>query len=140
MLQLYDQTTFSDPEEGTHGDCLRACHATLLQVDPFTFPHPINSDGMECQKYKDALRKYGVEERFKIYWEGRSYDALPRILIAAGPTVRTEYTGAHHAVVWDRVANRMVHDPHQSRQGLTEIRFFHWLEDHRETYHIEWFK
>jgi hypothetical protein len=139
MLRFFDQTTFSDPEEGTYGDCLRACHLTLIQR-ALSLPHPIDANGNESNTYKEFLKKEGYVERFRIFREGRDYYDLPGVLIASGPTIRTEYTGAHHAVVWDRVANRMVHDPHPSRQGLTEVRFFHWLEDHRKTYHIEWFK
>jgi hypothetical protein len=40
---------------------------------------------------------------------------LPRYIEASGPSPRGEWG---HAVVWDTVEGRIVHDPHPSRAGL----------------------
>ena len=134
MLRLFDQSTFSDEAAGTHGDCNRACVATICQVDPETLPHPIASDGFWNGGYLRALREQlGVRIRHV------DYDAeaiahpdvtdedgfpLPRIVMAAGPSPRGPW---NHAVVWDRIAGRMVHDPHPDRTGLSEIKWIDYL-------------
>jgi len=58
-MQLYDQTTYSDKEAGTHGDCFRATVCTILQIDPATMPHPINSEGGWNLGFHKALRGLG---------------------------------------------------------------------------------
>ena len=70
MLALYDQTTFSDPDAGTHGDCCRACCATILQIDPAQLPHPIKGDGWNpafhrvLREMGFALRSIDYDERY----------------------------------------------------------------------------
>jgi hypothetical protein len=127
MLTLYDQTTYSDKALGTHGDCVRACHQTLLQNPLEGFPHPIYDGGMSAD-YFLALERMGYVERFIRARPGRDMRHVPRVVLAAGPTVRTPVTGVNHGVVYDRIANRLVHDPHPSRAGLTEINWMYWLE------------
>lgn len=128
MLTMYDQTTFSDKTLGTHGDCVRACYQTILQDSLAGFPHPISLDGEMNPAFFAALEERGWKERFAIFRKGRDFSPLPRIVLAAGPTVRTAHTGVHHGVVYDRLADRMIHDPHPSRAGLLQITFFYWLE------------
>lgn len=136
MLTLYDQTMFSDPEEGTHGDCARACVATLLQIPPSSLPVPINQETGEWNtKFHAALRDLGYSMRSVDYHVDYAPDAVivdlswggfkvPRVVMAGGRTAR----GAHlHAVIYDRLAERVLHDPHPSRAGLTEILSFDYL-------------
>ena len=125
---FYDQTTLSVPEKGTYGDCVRAVYKTILQNPLEGFPHSIGEDGQMNPAFFDALEALGWEENFVVYRPERDFTYLSRIVMAAGPTVRTHLTGAHHGVVYDRVAGAMLHDPHPSRAGLTEIRFLYWLE------------
>lgn len=135
MLRLYDQTTFTDREMGTHGDCCRACVATLMQIDPQTLPHPIAADGGWNMKFHAALRQRGVTIRSIDYdpiyapgceirdvnWGGF---LVPRLVMAAGPSHRGDWL---HAVIWDRLAERIVHDPHPSRAGLRRFDSFDYL-------------
>lgn len=129
----YDQTTFSDAAAGTHGDCCRACVATILQIDPATLPHPIKDGGWNTAFHK-ALREMGYALRTVDYDRRLSPDAMirdvnwggyevPRIVMAAGMSPR----GVRHAVVYDRFAERVVHDPHPSRAGLVEIEAFDYI-------------
>jgi len=134
-MKLYDQTTFSNREAGEHGDCCRACVATILQVCPETLPHPIAQGGIWNTKFHAALR----ELRYAI--RSVSYDPslppecaimdvnwgdfeVPRVVMTAGKSPRGDWL---HAVVWDRFAHRMVHDPHPSRDGLISVESFDYL-------------
>lgn len=134
-LQFYDQTTFSDPDRGTHGDCCRACVATIMQIDPATLPHPISLGGGWNTKFHAALRDLGAAIRSISYDPAFAPDCeirdaswggfvVPRIVMAAGPSPRGEWL---HAVVWDRLADRLVHDPHPSRAGLVRIQAFDYI-------------
>lgn len=128
MLHLYDQEVHSDPDTGQHGDCTRACIRTVAQMDMPDLPHPIARKDEWNDEFFDAL-----EEKYELYFKyqpcrpGKDYSFMPRVVMAAGPTVRTQKTGAHHLVVWDREAHAMIHDPHPSRAGLIEIRGYFWL-------------
>ena len=137
MIELFDQTTFSDVNAGTHGDCFRATVCTVLQVNPETLPHPIAPDGGWNRAFHKALREMG--------WMARTIDfdcdndpaasdpdlhviyprffRIPRVVLAAGMSPR----GVRHSVVWDRIAGRMIHDPHPSRAGLDYIEAFDFL-------------
>ena len=129
-MALYDQTTFSDPEAGTHGDCFRACVRTLLQDPMEDLPHPIDTHGRWNQAFFTVLRdKYGWKRRKRDNGLKTFKSDLPTILIAGGLTERTDpKTGRPmHAVVWDRNAGQMIHDPHPSRAGLTKIIMFDYL-------------
>lgn len=123
----YDQTTLSDKVAGTHGDCVRACYQTLLQDPLLGSPHPVVGGKMN-QEFFTYLEDLGWEENFKGVRPDADYSGLPRVVLAAGPTIRTPETGVHHAVIYDRVAGKMLHDPHPSRAGLTEITYYYWLE------------
>lgn len=132
---LHDQTTFSDPDAGTHGDCARACIATILQIEPMILPHPIAEDGGWSGGFTKALRGLGWCYRSATY-DARTakhpdlYDPswgdfiLPRLVMAAGPSPRGSWL---HAVVWDRIAGKMIHDPHPSRDGLSAIAALDYL-------------
>lgn len=124
MLKLYDQETFSG--EGTHGDCTRAAIRTLLQLDMPDCPHPI----AEGNKWNDAFWEYVEDLGYFLHLDApvTVREACPRICLAGGPTVRTADTGATHMVVWDRVEDRCIHDPHPSRAGLLSAEIFYWLE------------
>lgn len=129
-MVLFDQMTFSDPKAGSYGDCMRACVATLLQVHPRNMPHPIDA-GAYNQDFFDFLdEQFGITHHIRVFKTGRDMEDLPRVIIAGGITTRTdpETLRPAHAVLWDRTAHRLLHDPHPSRSGLTKIETFEWLE------------
>ena len=126
MLTIYDQTTFSDAAAGTHGDCFRATVCTLLQIAPATLPHPILAGGGWNGAFHKALRELGWVARTMDYDEAMARHPdlktdrgwpIPRVVLAAGLSERD----VRHSVVWDRIAARMIHDPHPSRAGLLDI-------------------
>lgn len=127
---LVDQITQSDPGGGVHGDCARACIQTLAQRHMPRLPHPISTEGGWNSVFFEVLGNvYGLEYRYNPYRPEKDWSFLPRVIIAGGPTVRS--TGPdrlpRHAVVWDRVAMRCVHDPHPSRAGLLQVTAYYWL-------------
>lgn len=131
-MRLYDQETFSDLAASTHGDCTRACIRTLAQMEMPELPHPIAEDGGWNQAFFDVLEDcYGLLHVTNPYRPDKDWSFLPRVIMAAGPTIRTRSADGQptHLVVWDRVAGRMVHDPHPSRAGLISVTAFDWLTE-----------
>ncbi|WP_417724584.1 hypothetical protein [Salipiger sp.] len=129
---LFDQECIHDPESGVFGDCARACIRTVAQDPMPLLPHPIAPSGGEWNlEFFDTLEDlYGWAHQTMVYHPTRDFAPLPRVIMAAGPTVRTkpETGGPLHLVVWDRLAGRMVHDPHPSRAGLISITAVDWLQ------------
>lgn len=124
----FDQTTFTDKDAGTHGDCTRAAIRTYVRDPLDGCPHPVAPGGGWNFDFWDWLDERGYCFAAAPYRADKDWSGiLPRIVLAAGPTVRTAETGAHHMVVWDREEMRCVHDPHPSRAGLVKVNFFYWV-------------
>lgn len=126
-IQLYDMEEFSDPETKKHGDCFRACFKTLFQIHE-PLPHSIGPDSHWNPRFLRAIERRNLVMNGRHWREDRDYDYLPRVVIASGPTERTPHTQANHAVLWDRVAKHMIHDPHPSRAGLLSIEWVYYFE------------
>lgn len=127
---LYDQLHLSDKEAGTHGDCFAACVKTVLQNPLDALPHPIGEDGdWNPDFFKGLEDRYGFVRRYQPLYDEKDLSGFPDIVIASGPTIRTEQSGAIHAVVWNLREMKMIHDPHPSRAGITEMRGFYFLKE-----------
>ncbi len=92
-------------------------------------PHPIGADGKWNFDFFEVLEgRYGLLLNCQPLRPGKDLTFLPRIIAAGGKTVRTGEDGTpSHMVVWDRVAERCLHDPHPSRAGLLGIDMIYWL-------------
>jgi hypothetical protein len=106
-----------DPDEGTYGDCVRACIASLLEFDAEQVPHFFDhgSDGVIGQsRIEDWLSKVGYTPFF-VHVDGASH-TLDDVL---------QYMGTHnpnaHYMLYGRTSsgdhvvvaqgNKIVHDP-----------------------------
>lgn len=123
-IQFYDMTEFSDSVRKTHGDCFRACVKTLFQIHD-DLPHSIGYNGHWNGAFLLELDQRKLTASAKRWNENEDHTNLSRILIVSGPTTRTPETGGNHAILWDRVANQMIHDPHPSRKGVLSIEWFY---------------
>lgn len=105
------------PEEGTYGDCLRACVATILDLNTEDVPHFYHDD---CapeegnQRLRDWLAKRGLGA----YWVGYPGDiSVDEIITSVSENGQgipfilygeTAYGGQHVVVCRD---GKKVHDP-----------------------------
>jgi hypothetical protein len=109
-----------------HGDCWRACLASILECDIDTFPYH-NGDIAWADEWDEVMNI--------LVLLGYYYSTVPVGLahqgildcpdtdgysIAIGKSNR----GVNHAVVWK---NGMAHDPHPENTGLIEITRFEIL-------------
>lgn len=104
------------PEEGQHGDCMRACLASLLDLPISDVPHfaQIDADGQGYFWFgvTEFCRKQGysfVTVKGSFVW---AEDAIFHVI--AGPSPRM--AGVHHAVIGRN--GQVFFDPHPSRAGL----------------------
>jgi len=131
MLKFYDQTSFTDPQKGTYGDCMNACIRTVLQMDLDAFVN--YGDKSIYETYETAWRALikalsllGFAIHYQALSKGADNTLFPRIVIMAGISPRNE--GVRHAVVWNMDINMLLHDPHPSRDGLaSQIGFYYFI-------------
>lgn len=107
-VALYDQEFTVGDGSGRMGDCLRACVATLLQIDPANVPNFV--------EHPDWLRQ------LLAFHDGAlTHEAPPEFPAGPGPWVigcGPGPRGHAHAVILSAADGSLVHDPHPSRDGL----------------------
>lgn len=114
-----------------NGDCLRACLASILEVDIDTFPY--FSIGMDWSEYYSNV----MDTLFDLGWQCDYYiieNCKPELLeskdtegliIAIGESPRsTKEKRINHAVIW---RNGLIHDPHPDNTGIKDIIGFEVL-------------
>lgn len=111
-----DQEFMHDPERGQHGDCMRACLASILDLPREQVPHFAQLDaegkGHFWEMVAEFVRECGysiVTVRGQYVW---SQDDIFHII--GGPSPR--FVGGFHAIVGRN--GQPFHDPHPSRAGL----------------------
>lgn len=109
-----DQEFLHKPEDGQHGDCMRACIASVLDLPISEVPHFAQLDAEGKGNFWLMVAEFCAEQ-------GYSFVTVPgRIIwtndevyhIISGPSPRR----GHHAVVGRN--GQIVFDPHPSRAGL----------------------
>jgi len=127
-MKQVDQTRI-----GVLGNCLAACVASILEVDlsQVDFSCGNYPPGKWLAPFQDLLSKVGFR-----YVECRKLSTVRNFtegsfFIATGPTKRltlgSDLKPLLHSVVckWDLDgAVEVVHDPHPSKMGLTEMWFY----------------
>lgn len=115
MIPL-DQTMFGNGENGgSTGNCWQACVASLLDLPLATVPHFALKESW-WQDTKDfVIETTGLgfgcfKPNFPMTDEGY-------YVIGTGISDR----GLRHAVILDGVTGELVHDPHPSRSGLSDL-------------------
>ena len=109
--------------DGIHnGNCLAACLASLLELPLWMIP-PFD-DMFGRKDYHGRVSQWlktmmGMQQ---IRNDGHNPEKLPEFYIACGSASR----GVLHSVIYSK--GKMVHDPHYSEAGLTEIDWTWHLE------------
>lgn len=100
------------------GDCVRAATATVLGLDRSDVPHFVRD--YHANDWHRAWTNWIVDRGFAVV------DVDPRVrptcrYLATGPTTRKHGNDivSYHMVVMD--GDKLFHDPHPSRSGLTGI-------------------
>lgn len=122
-----DQLVLHNPGDPTQmGDCLRACVASVLDLDPADVPHFVQEGYHAGDTTDDATEWYRLLRAFlrprglDVLWpvaddlaEYLPWSVLDLVLIS-GPSPRGPFS---HIVV-GRPDGTVVHDPHPSRDGI----------------------
>lgn len=104
-----DQTQFGSP----HGDCFRACIASVLELELEDVPHFCDGNNSRwLLDLEEWLRPRGLAP---IIVQAKGCPALEGVIsLGSGPAAR----GVRHSVVVE--GTETVHDPHPDRSGLLE--------------------
>jgi hypothetical protein len=106
-----------EPEAGTYGDCLRACVATILDLNTEDVPHFFH-DGCEGEEGNQRLREWLATRQLAPFWSAYAGDLdaaeIMTEIAVSNPTVpfilygETAYGGQHVVVCR---SGKKVHDP-----------------------------
>lgn len=120
-----------DPENGTHGDCMRACVATVLDMDPASVPHFYHDGSAEAgmQRITEFLAKLKLAPFFMHYpatltldevldWMGEQNPTVPCILFGEAES------GGDHVVVC--LGGKVVHNPSWLAEIVSAPTHGHW--------------
>lgn len=107
----------------SYGDCVRACVATILNLDAEAVPHFVH-DGCDGTEMQERLRSYLATRSLAPFWAHYPGDApLAEVLDIVGsqnpnvPYLLYGHTGeGDHVVVC--VGGEIVHDPNWYRVGF----------------------
>jgi hypothetical protein len=112
-------------EDGIHnGNCFAACLASLLDLPLWMVPPFEEMFGRGAGQWQWRAEEW-LERLFRldlVTTGGHVADRLPEYYIANGPSPR----GVKHSVIYQGGA--IVHDPHPSGAGITEVEFTYHLE------------
>lgn len=111
-MKPVDQEFLHDPANGQHGDCLRACVASLIEVPAAEVPHVAQLFPNDARAAWNHLYDF-LEARGYCYVPGRKTIIEGQYHIISGPSPRNKGT---HAVIG--LDGKIVFDPHPSRAGL----------------------
>ena len=113
-----DQEFLHDPENGIHGDCMRACVASILNLPISEVPHFGEGDALHnAEIYWNNLANY-LATKGLFHLELNSFDLeiskCPTDIyhLIYGKTIR----GTEHATVGRN--GELIHVPHPSKAGL----------------------
>ena len=113
------QQFIHDPENGSVGDCWRACIAGLLGLPIEEVPHFVRD--FEEPDWWEATRRFVRDHSpgDQIDWYDPTFpayigDGWP-VVILSGPSPRGDWM---HSVLADSLTGEVVWDPHPSRAGL----------------------
>lgn len=125
MIPVY-QTIISDEAKGIHGNCFPSCLASILHLDLKEIPK-FQDMG---DKWFPALWDFLIEHGYEFHGTGKkenvlTYDkGVEGFYIVNGSSPRGFKRG--HSVVYKD--GKLVHDPHPSGLGVTEVWSFYMIE------------
>jgi hypothetical protein len=124
-MKPVDMTVTHDPDNGSYGDCFRACLASLLELPITAVPHIMdgNPDQDEFNRRTSAfLKLHGLFFMEIPIWDLREWmdacgiDDIWHTITGDSPN----FADTRHCVVGHN--GRIAHDPAPSRKGLTGER------------------
>lgn len=138
MTRFYDMEHRHDPAAGTYGDCWRACIATVTGTPIAEVPHFVGDhydedtagallDPPAPARWFESTQQW-LADRFghlclyydqpeAMYPDHRTEPSAWPWVIWSGQSPRGDWK---HSVVGSQTG-RMVHDPHPSRAGVTDL-------------------
>lgn len=136
------QTKLSSGDGKVYGNCLRACLASLLEVDIDSIPAFEDKFGLKSNEWYTDFTNYlsscglkdygyiGVKTEPPTQEELNNYIGLDGYYIVCGKSPR-EHVKNGHAVIYYK--GQPIHDPHPDNTFLTELWFIWRIEPERSS-------
>lgn len=119
-MKPVDQTTFGPRSNGRAGNCMSACIASLLELPIAQVPYFMGTEGEPDDLWKKRINRWLAPHGFSFMYFKAARDFTqwpPGYYVLTGRSPR-----GLHAVV--AKGDRIVHDPHPSRDGLKSVDGF----------------
>lgn len=113
-MKPVDQEFFYD--KGEVGDCIRAITASILELEAKDVPHFVKDQ--PGSDWYDTWEEFMIKHGITPIMITPPWEKVPKPVgyyLASGPAER----GCKHIVIM--CGGKVVHDPHPSRKGLTDI-------------------
>lgn len=129
-----DQTKLSAQDGSVRGNCLRACLASILEIDIDSIPFFEDMDREWHTPFFDFLDDNNLEFEGTGYFgvgrpdkmkEFMEYEGIDGYVIVGGKSPRTWVKGGHAVVYKD---GKLIHDPHPSRDGILEMEDYFMIK------------
>jgi hypothetical protein len=112
-MKPVDQDIFVNDPQGRPGNCLQACVASILELPLNEVPHFVT---VPDDTWFDQMVKW-IESRGYALYDSDGLSCDEDYVFAIGKSPR----GVSHVVIYHK--GEMVHDPHFSRAGITDIKW-----------------
>lgn len=138
-MKPVDQTMIASPEGG-QGNCLEACIASLFEIDVDQVDPMRSGNGKWWDEMCTFLNKYGYDcegcrhrpdgDSEALLEISKQYEGVNGYVIMCGDSPRGDWVKGGHSVIYkDGV---MVHDPHPSKSGLANEKYFLLIQKVRD--------
>jgi hypothetical protein len=127
------QTKISTPDGSVSGNCFRACLASILEIDIDSIPAFEDMGTSWHEPFWKFLREQNLDFEGTGYFKNPNYDGMEKLkayegidgfIIVNGKSPRAWVTRGHSVVYKN---GEMIHDPHPSSDGLTELESFYMI-------------
>ncbi len=126
------QHKLSAQDGSVNGSCFRTCLASILEVEIDSIPAFEDMGQNWHQSFFDFLEEHNLEfdgtGRFNSEFHKdlfSKYEGIDGYVIVGGKSPR-EWVVRGHAVLYKE--GNMVHDPHPSGEGLTELEIYYMIK------------
>lgn len=126
-----DQTILSTEDGTIHGNCFRACIASILHIDIDDIP---KFESMASGEWHIPFFNFLNANGYEFMGTGKPKGIYDGYIIAFGDSHRKYVTHGHSVIYKD---GKMVHDPHPSRSGLKKLKGFYMIEKIKPTIGID---
>jgi len=124
------QTKFTSLDGKIRGNCMRACLASMLEIDIDSIPAIEDMSNEEwfgefCKWLDSVGLEYEGMKNNPTSFDLDNYEGIDGYMMVGGKSPR-QHVKAGHGVVFNK--SEFVHDPHPSNEGILSIDYVYFIK------------